>query len=255
VRNLGGEHTCGRGAWRIPAGTPFEVRIQVSAGDALREQIVRQFQDDMRALGIRVSIDLLPGPSRYPNSPARASTFEIRQAAWTSGLDPAGWLGGGGVNILRTPEGETINAYDLWQQRGDTLGADGLTYEQLAFGVPVERREDAPPGALTFPADRLPEGYASVQAADGAAGWCNPQAAELWFDSTHAPDAQTRAAAYREFQMIYAQQLPSLPLFQHLAVAVWAPNLCGPDLGPASALTWNVAAWRFTPPGTQCAAR
>jgi hypothetical protein len=142
VRDLTGEVSCGRGAWRIPAGTPFEVRLQVTMGDALREQIVRQFQDDMRALGIRVSIELLPGAPRYTNL-ASQRTFQIRQAEWTSSLDPATWLGGGGVNIYRTPEGEAISAYDLWQQRGDALDAGGLTYEQFAFGQPVERREDA----------------------------------------------------------------------------------------------------------------
>jgi len=75
-----------------------------------------------------------------------------------------------------------------------------------------------------------------------------------WFDAiaTAARSARElgdRRALYEELQRLYAEEVPSLPLYQYLAVDVAPRGLAGvrptPHLAP---LTWNAFEWRFASP-------
>lgn len=75
-----------------------------------------------------------------------------------------------------------------------------------------------------------------------------------WFDVLAAaartsPDQADRRALYAELQRLYVEALPSLPLYQYLAVDVAPRALSGvrptPHLAP---LTWNAHEWRFVAP-------
>ena len=75
-----------------------------------------------------------------------------------------------------------------------------------------------------------------------------------WFDALAiaaraAPEQADRRALYGELQRLYVEAIPSLPLYQYLAVDV-APRALGgirptPHLAP---LTWNAHEWRFGAP-------
>lgn len=78
--------------------------------------------------------------------------------------------------------------------------------------------------------------------------------AGVWFDAlasaaATAAERADRRALYAELQRLYAEALPSLPLYQYLAVDVAPRALDGvrptPHLAP---LTWNAHQWRFTTP-------
>ncbi len=47
-------------------------------------------------------------------------------------------------------------------------------------------------------------------------------------------------AAYRRTQNVLAEQLPAIPLFSRLRIAVTRPDLCGFNLDPTADLLWNV---------------
>ena len=75
-----------------------------------------------------------------------------------------------------------------------------------------------------------------------------------WFDvlalaARTAPEHADRRALYGELQRLYADAVPSLPLYQYLAVDVAPRGLNGirptPHLAP---LTWNSHEWRFPAP-------
>ncbi len=75
-----------------------------------------------------------------------------------------------------------------------------------------------------------------------------------WFDvlalaARTAPEQADRRALYAELQRLYVEAVPSLPLYQYLAVDVAPRGLSGirptPHLAP---LTWNAHEWRFSSP-------
>ncbi len=208
-RDLSGEYACGRGAWRIPAGAPFEVKLRVPGGDPVRGQIATAFQRDMAQIGIRIRLDLMPSAPRFgEGSPLSGQPIQIGLVTSAGETDPGAWLNAelSSLNINRTAEGESANADRLRQQRGEM------------------------------------------------AGWCDPQAAQLLLEAGSAFGREERAQSLAAFQRIFGEQVPSLPLFQRVELFAWAPNLCGPDLGPAntSEVAWNLAEWRWLAPGMQC---
>jgi peptide/nickel transport system substrate-binding protein len=75
-----------------------------------------------------------------------------------------------------------------------------------------------------------------------------------WFDvlaaaARGAPELADRRALFGELQRLYVEEVPSLPLYQYLAVDVAPRSLSGvrptAHLAP---LTWNAAEWRFAAP-------
>jgi len=53
-------------------------------------------------------------------------------------------------------------------------------------------------------------------------------------------------SAYRQTQIILADQLPAIPLFSRLHIAVARPDLCGFDLDPSARSLWNAEAFEIS---------
>lgn len=47
-------------------------------------------------------------------------------------------------------------------------------------------------------------------------------------------------SAYRQTQIIFAEQLPAIPLYSRLRIAAARPDLCGFDIDPAANSLWNI---------------
>jgi peptide/nickel transport system substrate-binding protein len=81
-------------------------------------------------------------------------------------------------------------------------------------------------------------------AGDNFAGWCFRDADRAIRQAVTSLDPAQRTAAYVRQQQLWSQELPSLPLFQHLSLAVVAPGVQGPQPDPLAPLTWNIASWK-----------
>lgn len=53
----------------------------------------------------------------------------------------------------------------------------------------------------------------------------------------------TYLASYRQTQIIFAEQLPAIPLYSRLRIAATRPDLCGFDIDPAANPLWNIEAF------------
>ena len=60
-------------------------------------------------------------------------------------------------------------------------------------------------------------------------------------------DANQRQAAYLRQQQLWTQEVPSLPLFQRLSLALIAPKVNGPQPDALAPITWNIASWKRSP--------
>ena len=80
-------------------------------------------------------------------------------------------------------------------------------------------------------------------AGDNFSGWCMRDANRAIREAVTTLDLDARKAAYLRHQQLWTQELPSLPLFQRLSVALVAPGLRGPHPDPLAPITWNVAEW------------
>jgi peptide/nickel transport system substrate-binding protein len=76
------------------------------------------------------------------------------------------------------------------------------------------------------------------------AGWCFFEADQAIRTATTSLDQAERVQAYLRQQQLFTQELPVLPLFQRVDVAVFAPNLEGFQPDPTAPFTWNIGAWR-----------
>ena len=81
---------------------------------------------------------------------------------------------------------------------------------------------------------------------DNFAGWCFRDANRAIREAVTTLDPQQRKAAYLRQQQLWSQELPSLPLFQRLSLALVAPGVRGPQPDPLAPITWNIAAWKRT---------
>ena len=79
---------------------------------------------------------------------------------------------------------------------------------------------------------------------DNFAGWCFRDANRAIRIAVTSLDANEREAAYLLQQQKWTQEVPALPLFQRLSVAIFAPDLKGPQLDPLAPITWNIASWQ-----------
>jgi ABC-type transport system substrate-binding protein len=87
----------------------------------------------------------------------------------------------------------------------------------------------------------------AIRATDMWMGLVDP-----WFDvlasaARRAGDLDEKRQLYAELQRVWRQARPALPLYQRLRVDVAARDLAGIQAPPrGTALTWNVADWRFS---------
>jgi len=62
------------------------------------------------------------------------------------------------------------------------------------------------------------------------------------------PDTPDHAAAHREAQAIFAEELPAIPLYVHLSWAAMRADLCGIELQvPVENPLWNLETWDYGP--------
>ncbi|MBA2371105.1 MAG: hypothetical protein H0V71_05610 [Chloroflexi bacterium] len=127
------------------------------------------------------------------------------------------------------------------------LGAVGIAVEVRALPVP---EVEALVASGAFDLAVVPELatdplFATLRHAGRAGPWFDALAAAARTSPEHAD----RRALYAELQRLYVEFVPSVPLYQYLAVDVAPRGLAGvrptPHLAP---LTWNAHEWRFTAP-------
>ncbi|HEU5100920.1 MAG TPA: peptide ABC transporter substrate-binding protein [Roseiflexaceae bacterium] len=80
-------------------------------------------------------------------------------------------------------------------------------------------------------------------AGNNFAGWCFRDANRAIREAVTTVDAEQRRAAYARQQQLWTQEMPSLPLFSRLSLALIAAPVRGPQPDPLAPITWNVATW------------
>lgn len=255
---IAGEFSCGRGSYTIPAGTLFEVDFHTTTGNAMRDALSSLLQSNMADIGIKVNLDLLPASVWFADDgPLTTRTYQIGEFAWVTDPDPGSLSLYLGMNIFKTPDGQFLVASDALA--ADATLLDGLTppadftyagggaENWLKFGRPTA--EELPEGYSVAYVEQMQDAY-DVYEGQNDMGWCDEQAAQLIYDANlTALSPEDRLPHYLEFQTIFRDQLPSLPLFQRVEVTAWGVSLCGPAGGPANFATWNVEDWYFDPTG------
>ncbi|HWQ14113.1 MAG TPA: peptide ABC transporter substrate-binding protein [Roseiflexaceae bacterium] len=203
--------------------------------------------------------------TRYPHSPDEARRL-LDEAGYT---DPDGdgvRVSQDGVTLtlqLLTTEGSPIRQAIAERLREDmraigvqleveTTSSEGLfspdgplylrQFELVLYGS-IARPE--PAGLQLWSCAAVPSD-ANNWAGDNFAGWCFREADQAVRIAATSLDAAERQAAYLRQQQLWTQELPSLPLFQRLSLAVVAPDVVGVRPDALAPITWNVSEWRRT---------
>ena len=82
---------------------------------------------------------------------------------------------------------------------------------------------------------------------DNRVGWRNAENDRVWEQLISELDTQKRIALFRKQQEIFAEELPSLPLYFRLDLTTFPKAMKGPrpvGLGTAY-LPWNIWEWRW----------
>jgi len=59
------------------------------------------------------------------------------------------------------------------------------------------------------------------------------------------PDDASYTESYRQTQLLFATDLPAIPLYYRLRVAASRPDLCHFDLDPSASPLWNIEAFDY----------
>jgi peptide/nickel transport system substrate-binding protein len=76
-------------------------------------------------------------------------------------------------------------------------------------------------------------------------GWVNEEASQLSFAAKNAIRQSDRIPLYLDQQVIFMEEVPTLPLFQRVEVTGFGPDLKGWAKGPSNYVTWNINEWYF----------
>jgi peptide/nickel transport system substrate-binding protein len=74
-------------------------------------------------------------------------------------------------------------------------------------------------------------------------GWVHEEASYLIFDANNRISQSDRIPFYHDQQLIFMEEVPTIPLFQRVEVTGFAPDLKGWKLGPSNYVTWNIHEW------------
>jgi peptide/nickel transport system substrate-binding protein len=266
---ISGEFSCGRGDWTVPAGTQFQLDFHTTTGNAMREQMFAIFQSNMADIGITLNQAFLPASVWFADDgPLSTRTFQIGEYAFVAGADPGYLSTYAGINVYQVPddspeaaEGKTgpfVTADKVLAANPDILTDLGVDEFTFKFGLDGDA---ADPATLTFDKTRLPEGYALLYrhviptefngfTGSNYPGWCNEAATQALFDGENVLDPQDRLPYYLEVQKLFAEDVPTVPLFQRVEVEATVVDLCGPARGPSNYVSWNVETWFFSPGGS-----
>jgi peptide/nickel transport system substrate-binding protein len=191
-------------------------------------------------------------------------------------LDEAGYTDPDGDGIRASPDGLTLTFQllttagtairqqiaDMFQKDMQAIGVDvqplPVPADQLfsADGPLFQRQFDlalfgwiasADPGGLhLWGCDAVPSPE-NNWIGDNFAGWCFRDANRAIREAVSTIDPNVRQAAYLRQQLLWSQELPSLPLFQRLSLALIAPKVRGPQPDALAPITWNIATWKRDP--------
>jgi len=272
--DLEGGYSCERGDWVVPEGTEFEVSFHTTTGNAMRQQLMTIFQANMSDIGIKINLDPLPGSVWFADDgPLSERRFQIGEYAWVAGPDPDQLSLYGGMNLYKfDPDvlgvepgatGPILTAENLLNAKPDLLDDTDITVEMFYRGRAVD--EDPDEDKLQFLKSDLPDGLKATEEdsslgllypeqiqeekddfeGQNSPGWCDSDATQLMFDGQNVLGNEQRLPFYLDLQMIYAEQVPVVVLFQRVEVEAWVNGLCGPQRGPASYSSWNIETWYF----------
>ncbi len=205
-----------------------------------------------------------PGVRKYPYDPGRARAL-LAEAGFTIGSD--GILrDGGGKRVemtIMTTAGNALREQielimrDQLRQVGIDLRIDNRPASVLLGPVLTQRQfphmilylSNFSPDSLPFNrfhSSQIPSAANNWQG-DNRAGWRNTENDRLWEQLASELDEGRRLALLRRQQEVFAEDLPSLPLFFPLRLTTSARALRGirPTGLVGSYLTWNIWEWRW----------
>jgi ABC-type transport system substrate-binding protein len=276
-KTLTGDYSCG-GTWTIPAGTELKLTLTIPATPSFRGQISTAIQADMAAIGMGVTINTQAAAVVFGDEgPLARRRFQMIEYAYSSSPDPTIITTYGSYNVYKFDPtvlgvepgatGPFLTSAALLAAKPDLLKGTGITEQMFNFGRPVEA--DAVASNLQFLVSSLPDGLKPSDAdpklglsiseqipelKDGweggnGDGWCNAEATQAMFDGDNVLQPSERAPFHMAAQNLFMADLPTLPLFQRVEVTAQVNSLCGPDLGPANYVSWNIQNWYFDDTG------
>jgi ABC-type transport system substrate-binding protein len=216
----------------------------------MREQLSTIFQANMADIGIKVNLDLIPASVWFADDgPLFTRTYQVGEFAWVSTADPSSVSIYGGINIYRTADGEFLTADNILAATPDFLTGTSLSEDDFRFGRPTE--EDLPEGTSLFYAEQIPQAVDQLEGSNNLA-WCNNDATQALFNGDNVIAPEDRLPFFLEAQRLFAEDVPSVPLFQRVEVEAYSTNLCGPARGPSNYASWNTETWTFVADGAAC---
>jgi ABC-type transport system substrate-binding protein len=230
----------------------------------------------MADIGIKINLELLPASVWFADDgPMTTRKYQIGEFAWVASPDPSNLTIYGGMNIYSTPDGTFKVAQTILDENQGFLDGTGIDEFAFKFGRAVAVTADDPatadvdetatpdPAKFQFDPANLPEGYSftypeQIQSdydnyeGQNNLGWCDVRATQLQWDGQNVLTEAERLPHYLEFQALFLEQMPQLPLFQRVEVEAYATTLCGPDRGPGNLASWNIETWFFAADGESC---
>jgi peptide/nickel transport system substrate-binding protein len=252
----------------VPQLQDIRLRRAIALGANRQAMVDTLFGGHSPVLGSWV----LPGQAEAA-PPEQITRYEYNPDEARKLLDEAGYVDQDGDGIRASPDGLTLT-FQLLTTDGNAVRqqiADMFRNDMRALGVDIQ--------PLPVPADQLfsPDGplfqrqfdlalfgwiaspdpgglllWSCVAvpspennwSGDNFAGWCFRDADRAIREAATTLDLAQRQAAYLRQQQLWAQELPSLPLFQRLSVALVVPGVRGTQLDALAPITWNIASWK-----------
>jgi peptide/nickel transport system substrate-binding protein len=205
-----------------------------------------------------------PSLPRYPYDPQRAIAL-LEAAGWHSGADGVRSRAGQALRLTLTfPTGEPLidrlaqMVQEDWRALGidlhlrpvdakkfDESSAENRAYQGLSLYPWIM---DPSADGMTFwtsgniPTDDSPTGQ-------NACRWRHARSDALLQEATEALDARKRRDLLWEHQMIWADELPAIPLFFQQEISVHHRDLDGwRPTGTDTPVTWNCQEWHWRSP-------
>lgn len=195
-----------RGVPNVPDGTPFSFTY-LASGAGQRQEAARLLVESLAGCGVQANLEIRPAGELFAPGPEGAlfgRRFEMAQFAWLVGSRPP---------------------------------CDLFTTSQVPG--PPGGRWNSIDGLLDLP---FPFGWGGLN----LGGYSNPEydrACQAALEALPGQQAGAEGAlqAHGQAQQIFAADLPAIPLYLHLKIAVARKDVCGLQLDPtARSEMWNL---------------